>query len=467
MKESVARVVSTVVTLSVGVAVSVAPNLLVISDLHLGGGLGGPGAGPGPAIDRELVAFLRHYTVVQRNDRPWRLVINGDMVDFIGVLLKPTGDAPDPEDATWGLGPREEAAETKMLAVIAHHRAVFDALAAFVASGSEISVVIGNHDAEFHFPRVQARFREAIAAALPTGHGLSLHRAIAFHPWFFFERDVAWIEHGHQYDPYCSFTDVLEPATDRREIDPNVGSALVRYVMNHLAFDIGDQYADGFWAHLRFAASQGVRGGLGVVGGYLGMVRKLLGFWRTRRDAADRRERSRRRMLALARRFQLPVSLLSRVRELWVPPVVDDLGRLVRAMMLDRLVVLCVTPFLLLSPFVTPWEWLPFAAIGSGAVFAAGLREALKARETPDPRAAMSEISKRLREAVRVPVVVFGHTHAPAAERHDARGGYFNTGTWAAHGSAQAFSHVVIERKPGRVEASLLRWVDGESRSLE
>jgi predicted phosphodiesterase len=64
--------------------------------------------------------------------------------------------------------------------------------------------------------------------------------------------------------------------------------------------------------------------------------------------------------------------------------------------------------------------------------------------------------------------VVFGHTHSATAERHDAQGGYFNTGTWASHGTAApAFTHVMIERQPGGVRARLLRWVDGESRSAE
>lgn len=445
-------------------------NLLVISDLHLGGGIGGPGHHSVEELNRELVAFIRHYTSVWRDERPWRLVINGDMVDFLGVLLRPTGPGADPESDAWGLGASEEHAEAKMLAVIEHHRPVFDALSTFVASGSEVAVVIGNHDAEFHFPRVQARFLTAIAERLPNGHGIELHRIVVFHPWFFFEEGVAWIEHGHQYDPYCSFSDVLEPATDAREIDPNVGSALVRYVMNHLAFDIGGQYADGFWAHLRFAGSQGVRGGLGVASGYVGMVRKLLTFWRNLPTALDRPRatRSRKRMTALARRFQLPVAKLVGIRKLWVPPVVGDLRRLVRAMMLDRLVVLLVTPVLLLSPLLTPWSWLPFAAVGCAALLAAGLREALRARETPDPRAAMSKISRRLRESLRVPVVVMGHTHSATVEPHDARGGYFNTGTWASHDPRDpAFTHVMIERKRGGIQATLLRWVDGESRKVE
>ncbi len=445
-------------------------NLLVISDLHLGGGIGGPIAPSVDALNSELVSFLRHYTVVWRDGRPWRLVINGDMVDFLAVLLRPQGQATDPEDATYGLGAREDAAEAKMLAVITQHRPVFDALAGFVASGSEIAVVIGNHDAEFHFRGVQARFLQAVAEGLPEGHPGDIHRSVIFHPWFFFEDGVAWIEHGHQYDPYCSFTDVLEPATNAREIDPNVGSALVRYVMNQLATDIGDTYADGFWAHLRFAASQGVRGGLAVLAGYLGMVRKLIDFWRHRHPEhlALRRARSRRRMIVLARRFQLPLRRLAWVRKQWRPPVVNELGRLVRAIMLDRLLVLLVAPVLLLSPFFTPWEWLPVVLILCGGLLGTGLREALRARETPDPRAAMSAVSRRLRAALRVPVVVFGHTHSAAAERHDARGGYFNTGTWAAHGPAKApFTHVMIERTPTGVEARLLRWVDGESRSAE
>jgi UDP-2,3-diacylglucosamine pyrophosphatase LpxH len=436
----------------------------VISDLHLGDGIGAPAQRGEQALDRELEAFLHHYSVVRREGRPWRLVINGDMVDFLGVLLREPAAA-DADQASYELRACSEAAELRMEAVIERHGGVFAALAGFVAAGNEVAVIIGNHDAEFHFPAVQERFRGAILGAMQRSGAPDADAAvarIAFHPWFFFEEGVAWIEHGHQYDPYCSFEDVLEPATDATEIDPNVGSGLVRYVLNHLMVDAHDQYDDGFFGHLRFAGRQGVRGGLGVVAGYRDMCVRLIGHWRERTPERilARMKRSKERMAGLARRFRLRDEQLARVRALWSPPVVQDLGRLLRAVMLDRLFLLVLTPLLLLAPLVTPWEWLPFVGVPLVVGFGAGLRQAMRARETPDPREAMRLVSRRLREMLRVPVVVFGHTHDATEEP-----GYLNTGTWAAHGSKRAFTHVLIERTKGGVEAKLLQWRDGDSRA--
>src|SRR5262249_28224247 len=85
-------------------------NILVISDLHLGEDLR-----PGVAnvsylrhlvkLERELESFLGHYAEHRIGDRPWRLVVNGDMVDFMSIMILPDSDDPvDAEDRLYGLG---------------------------------------------------------------------------------------------------------------------------------------------------------------------------------------------------------------------------------------------------------------------------------------------------------------------------------------------------------------------------
>ena len=41
---------------------------------------------------------------------------------------------------------------------------------------------------------------------------------VEIHPWFWFEEGVAWIEHGHQFDPYNSFEDVCAFGEVLREL---------------------------------------------------------------------------------------------------------------------------------------------------------------------------------------------------------------------------------------------------------
>src|SRR5260370_25306412 len=81
-------------------------NILVISDLHLGEDLRPGGANVSylrhlVTLERELENFLAHYTAQRLDGRPWRLVVNGHMIDFMSVMILPDekpGDEPDDHD---------------------------------------------------------------------------------------------------------------------------------------------------------------------------------------------------------------------------------------------------------------------------------------------------------------------------------------------------------------------------------
>src|SRR5262249_39146430 len=143
-------------------------NILVISDLHLGEDLK-PATKTGylphmPLLERELESFLDHYRKSRRDGRPWELIINGDMVDFLSVCLFPEGEEGDPDDKVWGLGTTASAAQRKMERVLARHAGVFRALARFIGAGNKLGIVAGNHDVEFHWPVVQETFKKGVAA---------------------------------------------------------------------------------------------------------------------------------------------------------------------------------------------------------------------------------------------------------------------------------------------------------------
>ncbi|MBW1878023.1 MAG: hypothetical protein JRJ84_06655 [Deltaproteobacteria bacterium] len=208
-------------------------NLLIISDLHLGEDLRPDAEGERERlaeVERDLVAFLEYYIWRRLDDRPWRLVINGDMVDFLSICLMPAEVdlilGLHPDDHTYGLGARPHAAQMKMQKVLDRHHRVFRALARFVGVGNDLSIVVGNHDAELFWPEVQETLRDGLVALWPTDPAAQdptsrspdeVGAAITFHPWFFFEEDLVYIEHGHQYDGYCSFDTVLYPVTPTGE----------------------------------------------------------------------------------------------------------------------------------------------------------------------------------------------------------------------------------------------------------
>lgn len=448
-----------------------AGDLLVVSDLHLGEALGAT-SDRTQRLDDALVAFLDHHA---RDGRDWRLVINGDMLDLVGAVVLPA-DAGllaglHPDDHTYGLGGQAGTAVVKMQAVLQHHEAVFRALGRFLAAGKRVSIVIGNHDAELHWEPVQEVLAGAVARfASEAGASPEQAADITFHPWFFHEEGVAWIEHGHQYDPYCSFEEVLAPATDEVEIDPNLGALLPRYVGTRMTVPVHELWGLGFVDYLRFWFRQGADRVLGILFAYLDVFRRMAEHWRARvpERLAARTALARARLRSLARRMRSRVApkvwetRLLALRSLAPSPIQVGLVRIVRALHLDRLALLVATPALLLAALaLLPWSVQPAAFTLLALVLGGWAAWAAIAREPVDPSTAMRTAAVRIRQIAEVPFVVMGHTHEPVVERDAQGGAYFNTGTWVQSDPARAFTHLRIEHTRTGVQARLCQWRDG------
>src|SRR5256885_736911 len=258
-------------------------NILVISDLHLGEDLRPGGANVSylrhlATLERELEKFLAHYTSHRLGDTPWRLVVNGDMVDFMSVMILPEDKAvhhhdDDEEDRLYGLGFGERQSQKKMERVIARHQGVFKRLGEFVAAGNELVIVVGNHDVEFHYPQGQRTLVEWLSG-LTLGIGAddaertAFAQRIEFCPWFYYKEDLIYIEHGHQYDEYCSFDYLLHPAAARRggkksRIALSVAHMGMRYFANQLpAYDPHTAESWGFFDYMKWGWAQGLRSGV-------------------------------------------------------------------------------------------------------------------------------------------------------------------------------------------------------------
>ncbi len=445
-------------------------NLLVISDLHLGEDLK-PATklrylAHVPLLERELESFLDHYRKSRRDGRPWELVVNGDMVDFLSVCLFPDGDdhAADEDDRVWGLGTDAVAATRKMERVLARHPGVFRALARFIAAGNKVGIVAGNHDVEFHWPVVQETFKKGVAA---------LWGELAFHPWFYFQEGLVWIEHGHQYDSYCSFDHFLAPVEpDRESVQMSLGAISYRYVANHVAGADPHQLEDwNMLGYLRFSAGLGWRDVMRMAKGYAGMILRLLSMWRLGGKhpvgVARRRSAHRARLVELAERFKLKEETLVALDNLRQRPVILNFMRLVMVVMLDRVALATFTAILAVVLLLAlPLAW---ALVGVGAVCASSVAAGLvlaRLRGHTDPDELMKTIPQKIRDFVRTPFVVFGHSHQPVALPLAGGGMYFNTGTWVATekpGLLRAFTHLVICHDAGGPQAALCQWRGGQS----
>jgi UDP-2,3-diacylglucosamine pyrophosphatase LpxH len=182
---------------------------LVLSDIHLGGG---------DRLDDfdedvQLVAFLDGYA---SGGGPTELILAGDTVEFLQVRL------PGLDDDEYS----DEAAARRIAQVIQAHGDVFAALARFIArEGNQLTVLIGNHDFELHFPAAKRQFAEAVGLTLEDAR---LRFGVSYNG------GGIYLVHGNQFDSwnrFLNFDGISEPFEVVR------GTQLVKEVINDLEDD--------------------------------------------------------------------------------------------------------------------------------------------------------------------------------------------------------------------------------------
>lgn len=461
-------------------------NTLVLSDLHLGEDLS-PTATEvtrlhTDVVERELVAFLRHYSQRRRDGRPWRLVFNGDLVDFIAICLHPEAGA-GAGDEELGLARTPKVARAKVEALAGRHPAFFSALARFLSRGNRVEIISGNHDTEFQWATTQDAFRQVVCDAwnrMPESRrdgalgSDDIADAMGFHPWFFHEEGVVWIEHGHQYDECCSFEYQLYPRTPKGdEIVLNVDSAGTRYVTNRLPDAEAHMQED--WSalgYLRWGWTLGFIKSVKTLSAYFDFSRALLRVWRSyqNRKARYKIERGhQKRLAALAETWDMDEKKLERLDDLRRRPVIGHLRKLCAVLMLDKLIAYAGAALIaVLALLFIPLPWgAATAAVGFlGARVVTGITGRGRIIDAGMDLQLTSE--KILRE-VDAEIVVFGHTHRPIGLGLDSGAMYFNTGTWVPNGRPgllRCFTHLVIIHGESGPFANLCQWRDGQSRSF-
>lgn len=183
--------------------------LIVVSDLHLGAG----DRLDDFTDDEAFSTFVDHYVL---NGEPTELILAGDTLEFLQVRL-PELDDDDYSDA---------AAAARIAVIIRAHQPVFAALGRVVADERhQLTVLIGNHDFELHYPAAKALFATALGL---TPDDPRLRFGLTFHG------DRIYIEHGNQFDGwnrFVRFEGISEPFEVVR------GTQLVKEVINELEDD--------------------------------------------------------------------------------------------------------------------------------------------------------------------------------------------------------------------------------------
>ena len=465
-------------------------SLLVFSDVHLGSDLNDLGTSPprSARIDRDLTRLLRHYAATEPAADRWRVVIAGDFIDFIGMTVKGREEtltrALTAEERAYGLGSAADHARVKLERGFARHGDVFDALAELVARGHALTLVHGNHDVDFHWDEVKADFREGLLRrarraddAHDAEHDAAFLARIEFEPWFFYWQDVAYIEHGHQYDAYCASDHVMAPLSplDPRRVMRGFSSTLLRYVVRqtHGMKEHGHEHL-GVYDYLAFGARLGVRGVVGLVSRFSSAVVELFALRRAHLSEAMHtlRAEHERRVALLAEATRLGVDRLRALAALQVPPVTRSIPGILRSVLLDRLALGLLASLTLLTLAIVGvfHGQTLYGALGVLGAWVVAHRY-LSSQRQLDPADEMLHRAGTLARLLPAAFVVMGHTHIPA--KQPVSGGdatYINLGSWAeeeeldvAPGRAPyraARTHLVIELDGGLPKAELRAWRD-------
>jgi UDP-2,3-diacylglucosamine pyrophosphatase LpxH len=432
----------------------VQPDLLLISDLHLGSHLKprmrGESVHLASRIEDTFGRFMEHY---QREGR-WQLVINGDFIDFWNIELAGSASLP-----------AEQLAVARLHAVLDAHPMVEAALQAFVRSGQGILFVTGNHDAELLYPAVRAAIARRLSPAgdvdlsttdLENLGALGTGR-IRFVRWFLREPGGAWIEHGHKFDPSCATPAVLSP-TRGGELVKTVAEVATRSFANlmpEIDYDAPDKF--GAMDYVRWALARGWRFVIRVILLYLRTAGRVLALWGgPGRVDREGKQIHAERLARVAANAGLQMSALAALEKMAPPPAATNVAGLLGITLLDHLltaVAAVVGGALLGRALGNLWIGV-MLGVGLGLVALLRLRRKRRPRNVARD---MLEVAAGVGEVTGVPLVLMGHSHRGTLER-------FGNVVYANSGSWLDGSHLVVRREPGTArfaEVELRRWRNG------
>lgn len=425
-------------------------------------------------FDEDFARLLDH--VVHEARGPVELVLNGDTFDFNNITQLP--ERPEGE-VGWlarrrGLGAEEWMSAFKMRCIVRDHPDWFAALSRFIELGHRAVFIVGNHDAELHWPRVQALVREALGATGPRAE------QVTFCAWFYLSGDDTYVSHGNQYDPYCVLPNPVDPLIEvrrRPRMRLPFGDLAQRYMLNGMGYFnphatsnfimTGRQYAVFFFRHLLL--TQPLLLWTWFWGAMATLLVSLNEFIRpAMRDPLYVDEKT----ADLARNANATPSMVRKLHALQVPSACTSPLMVLRELWLDRGllalgVVLLAWQIVLMVNLVVPasplWVFVPVAVM-SPAVYVYAARVSSGVFKAPLLTEERAELIHRITGASRV---VFGHIHVPE-ERQVGPVRYINGGFWSPAFSDPACSlrigtqtFVWIRPGPPGRSAALHEWPRG------
>ncbi|MCA9541175.1 MAG: hypothetical protein KC620_19880, partial [Myxococcales bacterium] len=460
-------------------------NLLFISDLHLGEACKDHSRieylKRGGELDAHVCSFLEHHARHTPGGRPWRLILGGDLLDFLQVTMTPPGTTG--EAAIYGLGTREEESAWKVRRLMERHREFFVYLADFIGAGHRIEIVQGNHDEELFWPAVRTAFVEGLVGLYfgDEGHPRLTPQAFAerihFNPWFYYQPGLVYVEHGHRFDDFCATPPQLCPLKPQAEdelVTPLSGLAIRYFANRQPGFRTHDKEHWGMREYFLFFRSMELRRTIDMLSCYARLIARVGVYYvehgRFRSDEALAAHALR--LEALAERGNVDRAQLTQLESFGARSIMGrPLGLFTMMGLGDwtAVLLLLISIAMALANDAPLWaDLLLILGVGGGALAAArGLRK-LYPR---DIKAKLDVAATRIGELLHPPVVVLGHSHRPVRRRmrHDHRAFYVNTGSFLLHeGEGHApeapcdcrstFARIEYPGEYGQPRPELLRW---------
>ncbi len=460
-------------------------HLLLVSDLHLGEACKDHSRieylKRADSFDAHFCQFLDHHRGTRLDGQPWRLILGGDLFDFLQVTLFPP-DA-DPDQRRFGLGNRESESRWKFERLVERHRKVFVYLADFVGAGHRIEVVQGNHDQALFWPSVRAAFVDTLVdlyfgvEAQPGADRDAFIERVHFNPWFYLQPGLLYFEHGHRFDDFCVTAPQLCPlkAQDEDTLAEPLSGLAIRYFANlEPGFRTHDKEHWGLKEYAAHYRRQGF-GRLLVVGRhYVQFVMRCVGehleHGRFRSDDAWRAHRAALDELAANGPLDRPT--LEALDQLTAPSAMASKRQLYTMLGLAEWTA---AAGMLLAALIALWtdgsRWGDAALLGSAVIGGVAWARYWRGRVDVDIRRKLIDTAQIISARLQVPVVAFGHAHAPRRSRmpHDHKAYYVNTGCFLppdtpAHGADEACvcpCTFVVLPVPGPLERAtptLSRW---------
>ncbi len=418
---------------------------LVVSDLHLteaeiglaGRPLWKKYKRPEFFIDQSFADLLSQFQ--ENGDGPYELVLNGDIFDFDAVTRLPSGEQ---FELSWleklrGVNSEEDKSRFKMQVILQDHPVWVQAITRFVKDGNSIIFIIGNHDIELHWPTVQADLIDAFLLN-------DIEKArVRICEWFYISHSDTFIEHGNQYDDFCTAVHPIHPlikSGKKITVRLPFGNITSRYMANGLGLfnpHAESSYLMSFSAYLKFFYRYALRIQPGIPFTYAWSA--FVSFFAAVKDGFLPAMRdplyTEARVQSIAEKANGTPTMVRTLRELHAHPAIYNPIKVIQELWLDRILItigfaalslwLYAILNLVVSISVYWWCGSLFLTVPALFYYTRGMVPGILTSQAEALRQA-----PLIGRVTGIKRIVFGHTHVAGITEVDGIE-VFNTGTWS------------------------------------